>query len=250
LWYAVAGTLLMVVVLLVLGVHRVRSVRSKRPLLPRAWWMQGHVWLSLLSAALILCHSAGRPGGLWRARYQLETVLLWVFVLTNVTGLVGLVVQHVLPGLVLRRRTVRDLPAPRAAEVPGGQVEDMCECWRKQAEEHLSALGSELPGRQAELKELAAVHLLPLLRPLPASWLLRPAWRRANEALGRLRNGASTGRVEPRLRALRDVMADRRRLLYQETVRELLKGWILVHVPLATASVVLVVPHAIFSLYF
>ncbi len=56
-----------------------------------AFWLKGHIWLGLLSLAMILFHAGFRWGG------PVE-IGLWVTTLAIiVTGVVGLVLQHVLP---------------------------------------------------------------------------------------------------------------------------------------------------------
>src|SRR6516165_1482362 len=100
LWYGIGGALLMVYAGL-LAAHR-KLLRW--PLVPaRSWWLKGHIWLGLLSAVLILCHSGFRWGG------ALERLLWVAFVLTLLTGIFGLWLQQFLPR-VLADRVPQETP--------------------------------------------------------------------------------------------------------------------------------------------
>src|SRR5205823_15050095 len=94
LWYGVAGSLLMVYAGLLAG-HRKAPVR--RWLGARQTWMRGHLWLGGLSGVFLLCHSGFSWGGTL-------TIALWMVLIgVLVTGVLGVVVQQVLPRLLTAR---------------------------------------------------------------------------------------------------------------------------------------------------
>ena len=80
-----------------------------RPGRTRSWWLRFHIWFGLVSFAIIACHSGLR----FRPAVTL-TFLLWLLVLgVLASGIFGLIVQHVLPGLMTRKID---------AEVPYDQI--------------------------------------------------------------------------------------------------------------------------------
>jgi hypothetical protein len=60
-------------------------------------WLRAHIWLTFLTAPLILLHSGFRLGG------PMTTLLIALYVLVMVSGIYGLVLQHVMPRLMKER---------------------------------------------------------------------------------------------------------------------------------------------------
>ena len=58
-------------------------------------WMQGHVWIGLLSYPIILFHAGFHWGG------PLTCILMWLFTIIEITGITGLVLQTFLPKQML-----------------------------------------------------------------------------------------------------------------------------------------------------
>ncbi|MGC2803474.1 MAG: hypothetical protein WCA41_16690, partial [Candidatus Acidiferrum sp.] len=54
-------------------------------------WMRGHLWLGLLSLPVILFHGGFHFGG------TLTSVLMWLLIITVVSGVFGAVLQHYVP---------------------------------------------------------------------------------------------------------------------------------------------------------
>src|SRR5438034_7592431 len=76
------------------------SLRKKIPL----WrvgtvqrWLRAHIWLTFLTAPLILLHSGFRLGG------PMTTLLMALFAIVMVSGIYGLVLQHLMPRLMKER---------------------------------------------------------------------------------------------------------------------------------------------------
>ncbi len=65
-------------------------------LIPARHWMAAHIWLGIASMPLAILHSGFHLGG------TLPTVFLLFFALTILSGIYGLVMQHVIPKLMLR----------------------------------------------------------------------------------------------------------------------------------------------------
>ncbi len=76
------------------------SLRKKIPL----WrvgtvqrWLRAHIWLTLLTIPLIILHSGFRLGG------PMTTLLIAIYALVMVSGIYGLVLQHLMPRLMKER---------------------------------------------------------------------------------------------------------------------------------------------------
>src|ERR1700733_11949453 len=54
-------------------------------------WMRGHLWLGLLSLPMILFHGGFHFGG------TLTRVLMWLLIITVVSGVFGAALQHYVP---------------------------------------------------------------------------------------------------------------------------------------------------------
>jgi hypothetical protein len=60
-------------------------------------WLRAHIWLTLLTVPLVLLHSGFRLGG------PMTTLLMVLFAIVIVSGIYGLVLQHIMPRLMKER---------------------------------------------------------------------------------------------------------------------------------------------------
>src|SRR5438552_11111658 len=60
-------------------------------------WLRAHIWLTLLTVPLVLLHSGFRLGG------AITTLLMVLFAIVIMSGLYGLVLQHIMPRLMKER---------------------------------------------------------------------------------------------------------------------------------------------------
>ena len=91
--FAFAGTALIVFECLL-------GARKKYPASPIgrvSTWLRAHIWLGLLSFLLILFHAGFRWG------QGLAFLLMWLFVIIVVSGVLGVVLQTVLPRYIMER---------------------------------------------------------------------------------------------------------------------------------------------------
>jgi hypothetical protein len=254
LWYGIAGSALMIYAGL-LSAHR---------LFPAAWWMgprkvwlRGHLWLGSLSVVLIACHAHARLGtgvalALW--------LVLGAIVLT---GIYGLVLQQVLPGWLARR-----FPD----EAPYGQIPHLCRLFRDEADELVDKVApadvaamlpqsANLPTYRGptfadELRSFHDTQVRPFLAaPAPRrSRLMSDVWTETRvSALRRrlgLRSGSASDDASAALDRIEELVRERRRLAEQERMWRWLHGWLLLHVPLSAALLILGVVHVVMSLYY
>ncbi|HEY1377133.1 MAG TPA: hypothetical protein VGF55_10090 [Gemmataceae bacterium] len=246
LWYGVAGSALMIYAGL-LSAHR---------LFPAWWWLgmrktwlRGHLWLGSLSVVLIACHAHARLG-------SGVALALWL-VLAGIilTGVYGLVLQQVLPGWLARR-----FPD----EAPIGQIPHLCRLFREEADELVDQIAPPEAAKAADAgggfaAEFRAFHeeqfrpflaapALPrsvLLSDLQAEALFSAFRRRAG-----VRHGDASDPAAAALDRLEAVCRDRRRLAEQERMYRWLHAWLLLHVPLSAALLILGAAHVVMSLYY
>jgi hypothetical protein len=249
LWYGTIGSALMVYAGL-LAAHR-RLMRWQW-LGARQTWLRGHIWLGLASAVFLLCHSGFRWGG------TLER-LLWVAVAgTLVTGVIGLGLQQALP---------RALTTRVPAEAPYEQIPHICAVMRRRADalvdavcgaEDAIAAGADTSRAVLGLAEDGRFQLRHFyehdVRPFLAahaprrSPLCDPLRTEARfEQIGQL---AGLEQAAESLAELVRLCEERRQLATQERLHFYLHAWLLLHVPLSAAVLVLGVAHVVSALYY
>jgi hypothetical protein len=236
LWYAVIGSALMVFAGLLPALRRVPAwwwLGSRRA------WLRGHIWLGLLSGVVILCHSGFRWGGM------LEIALWVVLMAVLVSGVLGLLAQQFLPRLITTR-----VPA----EAPFEQIPHLCLTMRKKADGIVDGLCGAAADQKDEglgsLRRFYEDEVRPFLAPgfRRSSPLADPL--RAEAAFARVRSLPALADAGAQLATLAALCEERRQLGEQERAHYWLHAWLLVHVPLSGALLVLGAAHAVLSLYY
>jgi hypothetical protein len=232
LWYGAAGALLMVYAGL-LAAHRKLLRWALVP--SRQWWLRGHIWLGLLSTVFLLCHSNFRWGG------PLERILWVVFALVLLTGVAGLALQQFLPRLLTTRLS---------AEAPYEQIPHLCRVLRRKSDSLAAEIVARVDeGGRAEFTvfyQKVADFLGERYRANLA--LAHPV--QAEVAFETLHASPGLTPVRDKVDELKRYCEERRQLGEQERLHHWLHAWLLLHVPLAIALLVLGVAHAVMSLYF
>jgi hypothetical protein len=249
LWYGVVGTSLMLYAGL-LAAHRKAPVR--RWVGPRQVWMRGHLWLGLLSVVFILCHSGFSWGG------TLERALWAVLLGVVVTGVAGVIVQQVVPRLLTSRVS---------CEAPYEQIPHLCEMMRREADllvdtvcgphdpsphnvENTLAAAQYATNARAQLRDFYEQAVRPFLagRVPRGSPLRNPVQVEAR--FSKLRRLPGMEEIDAEVARLARFCEERRLLLEQERLHFLLHAWLLAHVPLSIALLVLTVVHIMAALYY
>jgi hypothetical protein len=237
LWYGVLGAGLMVYAGL-LAAHR--HLPRRQWLGARQTWLRGHIWLGLLSAVFLLCHSGFRWGR------GLE-VWLWVAVIgTLVTGIVGLFLQQVVPRLMTERVV---------SEAPYEQIPHLCQLLRRRADELVDGVcGPHDPAAPKDtwhpLRRFHEEDVRPFLasRVPRGALLLHPL--QAEARFGKLRRLAGLEPHGAQLDELARICDERRQMAEQEGWHRLLHLWLLVHLPFSAAVLILGAAHVFWSLYY
>jgi hypothetical protein len=244
--YGIVGSALMVYAGLLSALRKVPAwwwIGSRKA------WLKGHIWLGLLSGVVILCHSGFHWGGL------LERTLWVVFGLTLVTGIFGLFLQQFLPRLITTR-----VPC----EAPYEQIPHLCKVMARKAERLMASIweinaqgtvattsGSQMGiGAKVQLQEFYESHVSPFLsgRVRRSALLARPL--QAESAFAHFQALPGLIHVKTQIEEIERLCTERRHLAEQERLHHFLHGWLLLHVPLSVALLVLGLAHAVVSMYY
>jgi len=238
-------------------------------------WMKAHIWLGLLAVPLVLLHSGVSFGGSYTA------VLMWLFLVVVGSGVLGLAMQNILPRLLLKRvpeETVAsqiDQVARQLAEDGRRIVVDVCEG----AEDELAALvgeavasgkqrvgvarrvGTVVPRsvnpelerpRRTIAPELAAAmkqEIEPYLRTGRSAAGLLGTRFTTKDYFDELRQ-KSPAAVRPAIDQIEVLCRRRSELTLQSRLQFWLHAWLLVHLPLSIALVILLLGHVYLALRF
>ncbi len=249
LWYGTAAAGLMVYAGL-LSYHR-RRMRTKL-LRDRQTWLRGHIWLGLLSGPLAVLHSGFSLGG------PLERALLAVLFMVLLTGVLGLVLQNLLPRMMTTR-----VPC----EAPYEQIPHVIEVMRRKAdalmdqvcgnygdkgetiESTRAAARVQLDGK-TQLRAFYESDIRPFLVPVPPRGSPLFNALQTQTRFDKLRGLEGLEESQEEVAQLASLCEDRRLLLEQERIHHWLHGWLLLHVPLSAALLVLGVVHVVMSLFY
>lgn len=216
-------------------------------------WMRGHLWLGALSLPLILFHGGFRFGGL------LTSVLMILLILVVASGVFGAALQHYMPSLI-------------TAEVPLETIFEQIDRVRGQLRVEADAfvanatvLGNPLAAAGARAavatEEMAAISEADI-EPLRSFYSreMRPFLEKLDARGHTLADAAKARNVFDGLRTmlppdlhgivddLRDICEEERQLRKQARLHHWLHGWLMVHIPLSLALLLLGAVHAYMAL--
>jgi hypothetical protein len=236
------------------------GVRKKFPLwrVGRAsTWMRGHIWLGFLSFPLLLFHSGFAANG------PLTMVLKLLLIAAIGTGVFGALAQHWLPALM-----TRSVPLETIYE----QIPKIRQQLLAEADQLLSPVLNTSPGprgdfvwgarpsfaRTAEVLEIddgSREQLHSVYSETIRPFLMDPD-RIRNECRDKDHAAALFSGLRDMLPEtahgvltdLENICEEERQLIRQRTVYHCLHAWLLLHVPLSVALVLLGAIHAVVSL--
>ncbi len=240
-------------------------------------WMRGHLWLGLLSLPIILFHGGFRFGG------TLTRVLMWMLIVTVVSGVFGAVLQHYIPRIMASdvpletiyaeignvRSLLRE-EADRAVEALLGPLGlpkfSQDEGQRAGGFTAVRAVSNMVVGRSAGAAVAAAPEILLLAHEegalLRHFYLeeMRPFLEHPKARGSRLTDTDKSRSVFSGLRTLlpavahaaiddlQDICDEARQLERQARMHHWLHTWLLVHIPLSLALILLGAVHAVMAL--
>ena len=248
-------------------------------------WMRGHLWLGFLALPMISFHGGFHFGG------TLTRVLMWLLIITVLSGVFGAALQHYIPRVMTtdvpletiydeigRVRALLCEEADRAIEALCGNLG----LAKSSGEEGQRAGGftavrtisaSSVPLRTSAAVSAgasAAVAAAPEIillseeerEPLRRFYLseMRPFLERPKQRGQRLGDTAKASSAFAGLRTLlpavvhvtladlEDICGEARQLTRQERLHRWLHGWLLLHIPLSLALILLGFVHAVMAL--
>jgi hypothetical protein len=239
-------------------------------------WMRGHLWLGLLSLPLILFHGGFHFGG------TLTKILMWLLIITVGSGVFGAVLQNYVPRMMttdvpletiyaeignvrklLREEVDRDvetlcgsLGLPKTAHDTGQRAGGFT-AMRPMSPVATTAGGAAVAAA-TEILLLTDEESAPLrrfyldeMRP----FLENPTQRRSRLADAGTARSAFAGLrtllpppAHSTLEDLQDICDEARQLVRQERLHHWLHGWLLLHIPLSLALILLGAIHAVMAL--
>jgi hypothetical protein len=218
-------------------------------------WMRGHLWLGLISLPIILFHAGFHFGG------ALTATLMWLFIIVVVSGVFGAALQHFLPRLLLNQvpmetiyeqiesvaeQLLTEADALAASAVP--EI-DMAMA-RTQMGDSSTAIATEIDVDQPAVDELNSFYkqtLRPYLERVGGRGLELANLRRAKEMFQQERILLPAG-LYSALDDLDNICEEKRELDQQKRLHAILHGWLLCHVPLSVALLLLGAVHAALAL--
>jgi hypothetical protein len=216
-------------------------------------WMRGHIWLGTLSLLLILFH-----GG-FAFRGPLTALLMVLFFIVILSGIAGAAIQHYVPTLMTSRVPMETI----YEEIPHVRAQLCAEADKLVASVCGPISGSAAASADAEVSVATLVEIehedrvrfrdiyLKNVRPYladpeaPHAELADPA--RSAEVFESLHRLLATP-VHDVLDDLENICDEEQQLSRQIRIYRWLHGWLLVHVPLSIALLVLGGVHAVMAL--
>jgi len=209
-------------------------------------WLAGHVWLSVLSLPLVLFHGGFRGGG------ALTTTLMILLAVSWGSGVVGVILQYVLPRLMTEQ-------VPR--ETIFEQVDHVIDLLRSEARALIEAVAGPLEpaptpapaGAKPPRPGSEPLKLFFLEQAWP--WLAaeRPAKAAFDQPSTAKMQRAHVRRLVPAelhetVDDLFDLCEERRQIERQRRLHLWLHGWQFVHVPVSWALLSASLFHAVWAL--
>jgi len=197
-------------------------------------WMRGHLWLGLLSLPIILFHAGFRFGG------PLTSVLMWLLIIVVASGLFGAVLQHYLPHMM-------------TAQVPGETIFEQIQHVRDQlvtsADETIAAAEASANAEEsaAPLADFYRREMRPFLESRGKRHQLLSNPDRSRSTFEGLRMLLALG-FQDAAKRLEQICEEERQLRRQSLLHHWLHGWLMLHIPLSFALLLLGVVHAITAL--
>ena len=214
-------------------------------------WMRGHLWLGLLSFPLILFHSGFRYG------HGLTSLLMTLLIIVVASGVFGAALQHYMPRVMTREVPmetiyeeighVRAQLLEEAEELikisAGGEKQAAAESGGPDSAETAVALMNEA----APLRNFYEREMKPFLEKPGARGNPLSDAAHAHNAFAQLRTLVPAS-LHLTIEDLEGICEEERQLTLQSQMHMWLHGWLLVHIPLSLALILLGAVHAVMAL--
>ena len=236
------------------------SLRKKFPIVRigrTSSWMRGHLWLGLISYLIILFHSGFSFG-----HGKLTWWMMLLFSVVIVSGIAGAALQHYMPRMMTRQlpyETIYD-------EIPRVRAQLLDEADFKVAEVTGITMNESAMGASESASGAVIVTLVQMEDDVRSELTrfysneLRPYLEQGGAKGSTLadRNGSAAmfismrrllpEAVHPVIADLESICEEKRELDHQVLLHRILHGWLLVHVPLSFALLLMGAVHAVVAL--
>jgi hypothetical protein len=228
--FGVIGSVFMIFAGLLAGRKKVPIWRLGRA----QTWMRGHLWLGLLSLPIILFHAGFRFGG------PLTTLLMVLLIIVVASGLFGAVLQHYMPNMMTTQ-----VPSETIFE----QIDHVREQLLANADESVAAAELSAAGEEGAgpLVDFYRREMRPFLESRGQRHQLLSNPDRARSTFEGLRLLLPLG-LQDAAKKLEQICEEERQLRRQSLLHHWLHGWLMLHIPLSFALLLLGVVHAITAL--
>jgi hypothetical protein len=207
-------------------------------------WMRGHIWFGLLTLPMILFHSG------FSVRGPLASLLMVLLFLVFLSGVAGAAIQHFVPGMLTSTVPLETIyeEIPHVREQLLAEADALVRVLFTEADAAAAPESAEMIELEADDREyVAGVYhhmILPFLQhPDARASALADAARAGGffEALRRKLPAAAHATIAD----LESICEEERQLTRQKRLYLWLHSWLLVHVPLSIALIVLGAVHAL-----
>lgn len=212
-------------------------------------WMRGHLWLGLLSLPIILFHSGFRYG------HGLTAWLMILLIVVVVSGVFGAALQHYMPRVMTREVTMETI-YEEIGHVRAQLLEEAEELIKQAGndktaaeadEPETSAPVVEVSDEAAPLRNFYEQELKPFLEKPSARGSALGDATQARNAFAQLRTLVPAS-LHTTVEDLEGICEEERQLTLQSHLHVWLHGWLLLHIPLSLALILLGAIHAVMAL--
>lgn len=228
-------------------------------------WMRGHLWLGTLSFPLILLHGGFKFG------FGLTHWLMWIFLFVFISGIFGAVLQHYMPKMIKERIPMETIYEQigrvrnQLVDEANNLVEQACATLtgnlssatmeRRALVAGAGTMGGVTVATGLQIDEDSSAELRGFLRNKMEPFLERYGSRRqpiasrdtAKSMFDQLRQLLPPN-LHPTVDDLENICEEKRELDQQTFYHRVLHGWLLVHIPLSYAVLLLGAIHAVVAL--
>jgi hypothetical protein len=197
-------------------------------------WMRGHLWIGLVTLPLILFHAG------FAFRGPLTLVLMILFFVVYLSGIFGAALQHYLPSMITAR-----VPMETIYE----EIPHVREQLRDEADELVTTLAVDdvEPDDKVRFREAYNSSIRPFLEAPQKQGSVLAKDYESTIVFDTIRRSMPVA-LHPILGDLQGICEEERQLIRQRKMYHWLHVWLLVHVPLSIALLVLGGIHAILAL--
>jgi hypothetical protein len=215
-------------------------------------WMRGHLWLGLLSLPVLALHSGFRYG------HGLTAVLMTLLIIVVASGIFGAALQHYMPRVMTREVTMETI-YEEIGHVRAQLLEEAQELIAKATTvpEKAAAAGAAdsavasatvaIPDEAVPLRNFFDKELKPFLDKPEARRSALGDAAQARNAFVQLRTLVPPG-LHGAIDDLENICEEERQLTLQSRLHVWLHGWLLLHIPVSLALLLLAGVHALMAL--